>query len=371
LTSIQKYPTLPARWETPKGRAVALLTANRLGVSGEGPRMSSDWDSEQLLRPISADAPCGENLEDTQLLASFDTYRLFGQTTPFDPAPDWRDIKDSSLKALEKSRDFRLLAHLAAAVLRTDGMVPFFATLKVSAQWLETYWAQVHPLIDEDAILRKNALNSFADRMAIVDGLRRLPLVSNRQLGSFSLRDIDIATGQQALAEGETDKPDESQINAAFAAAPVEDLQQLLKDVGEAIAALQSMDGKMRNEGGSQAAPSFDPLLSVLAQIERLMRQRLALRPEASGAQLDAAESQRDANGVQTVAVGAIKSRQDAIRALDAVSQYFRQNEPSSPIPLFIERAKRLVAKDFLEVLADIAPDALSQAKMAGGVREE
>src|SRR5262249_55433489 len=44
---------------------------------------------------------------------------------------------------------------------------------------------------------------------------------------------------------------------------------------------------------------------------------------------------------------------------------------PSSPIPLFVERAKHLVAKDFLEVLADIAPDALAVAKSAGGLKGE
>jgi type VI secretion system protein ImpA len=70
------------------------------------------------------------------------------------------------------------------------------------------------------------------------------------------------------------------------------------------------------------------------------------------------------------VAVGSIRTRQDAIRALDAVADYFRRNEPSSPIPLFVERAKRLVAKDFLEVLADIAPDALAQARAAGGIHQ-
>jgi type VI secretion system protein ImpA len=71
------------------------------------------------------------------------------------------------------------------------------------------------------------------------------------------------------------------------------------------------------------------------------------------------------------MAVGAIKSRQDAIRALDAAAEFFRLNEPSSPIPLFLERAKRLVSKDFLEVLADVAPDALPQARSAGGLRDE
>jgi type VI secretion system protein ImpA len=56
---------------------------------------------------------------------------------------------------------------------------------------------------------------------------------------------------------------------------------------------------------------------------------------------------------------------------LDAAAEFFRRNEPSSPIPLFLERAKRLVSKDFLEVLADVAPDALPQARSAGGLRDE
>jgi type VI secretion system protein ImpA len=65
---------------------------------------------------------------------------------------------------------------------------------------------------------------------------------------------------------------------------------------------------------------------------------------------------------------GAIASREDATRALDAVAAFFRQQEPSSPIPLLLDRARRLVARDFLEVLADIAPEALAQARAAGGL---
>ena len=58
------------------------------------------------------------------------------------------------------------------------------------------------------------------------------------------------------------------------------------------------------------------------------------------------------------------------MRALEAVADFFRQHEPSSPVPLFVERAKRLVSKNFLEVLADVAPDGLSQARVVGGVPE-
>lgn len=334
--------------------------------------MTDQWEFAELRQPLSGDAPCGENLEDSQLLASFDAFRLFGHSVPLNPAPVWRDLEAKSRTALEQSKDFRLLAHFGAAVLRTQGLPAFLGTLSVAAHWLNEFWPQVYPLVDDDAILRKNALNSFADRMAIVDGVRRLPIVRHPVLGSFTLRDFEIATGQLARPEGE-EVPDEAAMRAILAASAAADLTTLQSSVQSALDALKSIETKMREEGGSEAAPTFDPLVTQLVQLQRLLTQGLAAHPNA------VAETPAGANGAASATVAAsssgslqaINSRQDAIRALDAVASYFRANEPSSPIPLFIERAKRLVAKDFLEVLADIAPDALSQARSAGGLRDE
>ena len=67
----------------------------------------------------------------------------------------------------------------------------------------------------------------------------------------------------------------------------------------------------------------------------------------------------------------AIGTRAEAIKALDAVAAYFRTNEPSSPIPMFLERAKRLIGKDFLAVLEDVVPESVAQAKSIGGIRDD
>jgi type VI secretion system protein ImpA len=334
--------------------------------------MTDQWEFPELRQPLSGDAPCGENLEDSQLLASFDAFRLFGQSVPLNPAPAWREVESKSRAALERSKDFRLLAHLGAAVLRTDGLPAFLGTLNVAAHWLNDHWAQVYPLVDDDAILRKNALNSFADRMAIVDGVRRVPILRHPVAGTFSLRDFEIATGQVATPDGE-DVPDEAAMRAVLAATPADELASLQSSVQSALDALKSIETKMREDGGSEAAPTFDPLVTQLVQLQRVLKDGLATHPNAP-----TIASATSGNGGSTATAAAssgslqaINSRQDAIRALDAVAMYFRMNEPSSPIPLFIERAKRLVAKDFLEVLADIAPDALSQARSAGGLRDE
>jgi type VI secretion system protein ImpA len=125
----------------------------------------------------------------------------------------------------------------------------------------------------------------------------------------------------------------------------------------------------MRSEGGPDVAPDFAPLSTQFAKLNRFLREQVESRTGATAAA--GAPGDGSAAAGAAFAVGGIASRQDAIRALDAVAEYFRRNEPSSPIPLFVDRAKRLVAKDFLEVLADIAPDALAVARSAGGLKDE
>jgi type VI secretion system protein ImpA len=328
--------------------------------------MTAPFVEEALVLAIAADRPCGEDLEDTPLLASFDAFRVFGQSAPHEPVPEWSTIASRATEALCRSKDLRLLAYLGTAVLRTDGLPAFAETLTVASQWLETYWKETYPRIDEDAILRRNALNCFADPMAVIDGLRRLPLANHRQHGSFSLRDVEIASGL-VPADGET-PPDEARINAAFAAMSRDAITRLQESVGRAQSAVTRITAKMRDDGGRDAAPSFDPLALQLSKIDRVLKTQLALRgdgePESTGDGPDS--DQPDGRSIS----GVVRSRQDAIRALDAVSAYFRQHEPSSPVPMLLDRAKRLVSKSFLEVLADIAPEALGQARSAGGLKD-
>jgi type VI secretion system protein ImpA len=343
------------------------------------------WSGSELLQPISADQPCGQNLEDTPLLASFDTYRLYGRTKPLEPAaepdenapktvqdrdeqpPNWVEIKEKSLEALRVSKDLRLLAHLGTALLRTDGLPAFLETVKIAADWLNSYWDLTYPQVDGDGIVRRSALNCFADQIAVIDALRKASLVTSRQHGTFSLRDIDIATGQLAPGKTET-KPDETEVNGAFSTVPLEELNELHQQVARALQGLKTMDAKMREEVGTEAAPSFDLLSMQLTKMDRVLRAQLAARPDAAPAagEEGAATEGQPAAGFS----GAVRSRQDAIRALEAVAEYFRRTEPSSPVPMFCDRAKRLISMGFLEMLADIAPDAVAQARAAGGVKD-
>ena len=350
--------------------------------------MSARWESEELLlQPIAADQPCGENLEDTALLASFDTFRLFGQAQAARRAgrrrmrsgyrsrrnrPNGRRFATRRSGALQKSKDLRLLAHLGTALLRTDGLPAFAETLNVASQWLETHWSQIYPLVDEDAILRRNALNCFADPMAVVDGLRRCRWSAAGSTAPSACATSTSRRGQPAPATA-TDKRTRPGQRRRLPSMPLDELTQLHdeRDQRRGLAAEDRRDDA-RGRGGLGGDAELRPADGAARQNE----------PGAAGAARVASgsasrwrrcrrRSRRGDAGARALHVGgAIKSRQDAIRALDAVADFFRQTEPSSPIPLFLERAKRLVSKDFLEVLADIAPDAVAQARAAGGLKQ-
>lgn len=328
--------------------------------------MSALPEFDALIAPISEAQPCGESLEDTALLASFDAFRVFGQSLPTDPPPPWPAIRTEAVAALSKSKDLRLLTHLAAATLRTDGLTAFFDTIAVAATWLDQFWLLTFPAVEEDAILRRNALNCFCDHAAVIDGVRRAPLVASREHGRISLRDVEMAAGVVPAADGDT-PPDAGRITAAFGALQLDELRALLQAAEAAMAALKAIDAKMRAEAGVEAAPSFDPLAAQLTRVAKTLRLQLAARGDAVGVEGEEAAGSVPAGG----AVGPVRSRQDAIRALDAVAAFFRQTEPSSPVPFFLERAKRLVAKDFIEVLNDVAPGALSAAREAVGLRDQ
>ncbi|MBS1816339.1 MAG: type VI secretion system protein TssA [Acidobacteria bacterium] len=341
--------------------------------------MSAEWNAAALLEPISEEQPCGENLEDSPVIAALDGLRLYGRTLSIDaseegdggrPPIDWGQVRDTSLEALSRTKDLRLLAYAGTALLRTDGLTAFSEAVSVAAKWLDIYWPTVYPLIDEDALFRRNALNCFADLMAVVDRLRRMPLVSSRTHGRFSLRDVDMALGQQAPAEGET-RPDESAIRAAFLEAPVDNLQGILAAIAITLDALRAIEEKMQAEGGTEMVPTFDPLRAVLGRIRKVCQDYVG-SPDDARSSVDAEGGGGSSAGAGVgYSGGSIRSREEAIRALDAVADFFKRTEPSSPIPLFVDRAKRLVSMDFLELLADIAPEAVPSVKSAAGLRDE
>jgi hypothetical protein len=206
-------------------------------------------DIENLLPPLPGEWPCGRNLEDTQLLLSFDAYRVFANDL-LDPLISWNwpAIKAHALEVLQQSKDLRVLAYLGAAVLRTDGLHAYLEVLSVATQWLRSYWDELYPLADDDAIARRSALMCLTDSWSILDGLRRVPMITHQQLGSVNLRDLEIADGIIIPSDYEPVGPDKERIRTITQAIGFDALRDLRADLQCGIDSLTAIDGSLASK---------------------------------------------------------------------------------------------------------------------------
>ena len=63
-----------------------------------------------------------------------------------------------------------------------------------------------------------------------------------------------------------------------------------------------------------------------------------------------------------------IENRQDAVRAIELVCAYLERNEPTNPAQLLLRRASRVIDKNFLQLVRDLAPDAVKDVARILGV---
>ena len=80
------------------------------------------------------------------------------------------------------------------------------------------------------------------------------------------------------------------------------------------------------------------------------------LSVDRMAALLDAAEIQEPKSPEGPEPVYSVTSRGQALALLEQVSAFFRNVEPSSPIPFLVDRARELAQRDFLSLLVDVLP---------------
>ncbi|MEN1678594.1 MAG: type VI secretion system protein TssA [Planctomycetota bacterium] len=346
-------------------------------------------DLEAALSPVSDDEPCGPDLQYDEAFISLETAsqgkpeQQYGDTIIPAEEPKWREMKELALELLVRTKDLRVAGHLARASLVIDGVAAFGECLELIAGYLERYWPTVHPLLDpdddNDPTERVNTIASLADPASTIRRLLDAPIVQSQRCGSFRYQDVMIARGE-ASAPDEDSQPDMAGIEAAFLDCDFESLQHLATALAAAHEHAVLVEAKVTAIVGAENATSMEKLSGTLEKIRDYVHERVAARAGVE----DVAEAPTDAFGepltdassgpADTAAAtpppalaGEVRTREDVIRALDKICDYYDRYEPSSPLPLLLKRAKRLATKSFMDILEDLIPDGLSQARMISG----
>lgn len=336
-----------------------------------------------LLAPIGEAAPCGDDLEyDADFMALVAAARgkaeqQFGDTVIPAVEPEWRDVGERAEGILRRSKDVRAAVLQLRACARLQGVSGFFTGLQLLNGLLEAFWEGIHPKLDadddNDPTMRLNALAPLTDEAMGLRDLYEAQVGMARGVGPIRVRDIAIAHNTLTAVGGEPTYS-MAQVQGGLEAIQAEQPEAIQAAVGLA-AQVDRLQALIVERTGRADAVDLDPLRAIARVLHKACA--AASGAPAEGAQdTDAAEGDANAQaggggGASRpgAARGDIQNRQDAVQMLDRVIRYLEQAEPGNPAPLLIERAKKLIGVSFLEIMANLAPNAMDTIETVTGRR--
>lgn len=339
-------------------------------------------DVEKWLAPVADDEPCGSDLEydpefqALERLATGKPEQQIGSTIVAAEPPDWRAVRAKAIELLERTRDLRVALVLTRALLASEGLPGFTDGLRYLLGLLERHWEHVHPQLDpddyNDPTTRVNIVAGLvaAENDDVLGLLRQVALARSRSFGVATLRDWLILSGAISGTPGLTTET----FDAVFREVAAEELQASADSARAALDLAAAIERRLTEQVGSGNAVDLSPLRTALKPCVQLLDERLAQRGLGAAPEADAAAGELPA-GVDAGAAavgggfvaGRIATRDDVLKALDAVCDYYTRHEPSSPVPILMERARRLVTMSFVDIMRNIAPDSLAQIDVLRG----
>jgi type VI secretion system protein ImpA len=208
------------------------------------------------------------------------------------------------------------------------------------------------------------------DVMRFSQRLRETPL-----LGRYRPIDVAIARGEIEPVDPAAPRPDLKAIENAFTAAKLEDLQALASAAAAAKEQLEALDQFLTAQVGD-GSPNLQAFKAALGDVNTLL-QRHVSRRTGQPAGDDGAAAATGGNGDSGVhqtgrpMSGDIRSSSDVVDLLDKICRYYEDNEKSSPVPLFLRAARRMVSKNYLDIFDTLTADAVQQLRAISTAEEK
>ncbi len=329
---------------------------------------------EDLLASLGEDTPCGADLEYDPVFLSLGEAaqgkpeQQFGDTVIAAQEPDWRVVQEQATDLARRTRDVRVAVLLARAGARQQGVVAYASALSLIAGLLERHWDHVYPALDaddnNDPTMRLNALAPLVDAESGLADLRAALVGTGR--AALTVRQLELAAGKAEPRSDETAPTLDGAVQAVQAAeGQSAGVLAALKQVHAEVMRIETVLG---NKVSAAQGPDFRPL--------RVLTQTLAnVATQAEGGAMASESDVGAASGATgaapRAASGPLQTREDVMRSLDRACEWLERNEPTNPAPLLLRRAKRLMGKNFLDIIRDLAPAGIDQIEnIAGNLNE-
>jgi type VI secretion system protein ImpA len=329
---------------------------------------------DALLAPISEEKPSGEYMRYSGIYDEISEARRSDKDVPQGDwqtelkIADYRKVIGLAVPALEKeSKDLQISAWLSEALVKEHGFIGLRDCLRLVAGLQERFWETLYPEIDEgDMEGRANAIawmelqTSYALRQAKITGYQGYSSLDFDDSKKYDIPDnlASLDSTEQARYNALRDEAEkENRVTAnKWRAEIAQTRRQFYEELNflfdECWAAYNDVNRVIEEKFDRNQAPGMNNLKKALDDVHSLVKKFLEdkraeepdeITEEATGAEAGAngdgaAAGNGKGAGVMT-ASGAIQNRQDALKRLGDISEFFRKTEPHSPISYILQRA--------------------------------
>ncbi|SMC22825.1 type VI secretion system protein ImpA [Andreprevotia lacus DSM 23236] len=325
-------------------------------------------DLDALLAPISDSAPSGADIayepivdEIKEARRADDDYLSQGDWKTDIKVADWPKAKKLAAEALStRSKDLQITAWLIEAVTNLHGFAGAAEGFALLDGLLQQFWDTLHPEKDGDDVELRIGRLVWLDNN-LPQTLRRIPMtgpVGESKGHGWSRwqesRDVDNLARQnedlfkQALKEG---KIGSELWDAAVSQTPAAFYQQLQIDSTAALDAAKALVKTVDDKFGYDA-PSLGQIVEALANVVKLATKLAGDKGVLPAAVSEAPAEETVAEvaegaaaapvaAVQNVRAGPPTTREEALRRLHEIAEFYRGAEPHSPVTYLLEKATR------------------------------
>jgi type VI secretion system protein ImpA len=327
---------------------------------------------DSLSNPISADQPSGPDLAydpdfiELEALGTPKAEQQFGDSIIPGEEPNWGLVEEKAQSVLLRSKDFRAATFLTRAMTQKDGLKGFVQGMSVLSNLANNFWDTLHPQLDadddNDPTMRTNALAPLWDYEMVLKDLSQAKVGGS---GAALLRVKDIeAHYSKSMTSNDAPAFSIDQIQATLSELMTSDVSAF-EAAEQSLSVVKQFQADVNDKVSSQAGIDLAPLQTVAYALHQAVQAVKGITALDDGE--GTGESLAAATGTSSGAGGPLKTRDDAVRLLSQVITFLEKSEPGNPAPLLIKRAQRLIGMNFIDIINDLAPDALNTVQNIAG----
>ncbi|WP_410497876.1 type VI secretion system protein TssA [Chitinibacter sp. S2-10] len=323
-------------------------------------------DLTSLLAPISPDSPSGQDVSFEPVIDEIKEarradadYLSQGDWKTEVKSADWPAAKRLAIEVLSsRSKDLQVAVWLVEALSNQHGFAGAAEGFALLDGLLQQFWPSLHPELDgDDAELRIGRLVWLENNLPLT--LRQIPVTGpygeSKGFGWVrwqESRDVDNLARQnedafkQALKEGKIN----SEIwVSAVNQTPAAFYQSLATDSQAALEACKQL-AKTVDEKFGYDAPSLAQTIETLSNVVKVViklagEKGVMSSPEGEPAVVESSVTDGElAPAVvqqANVRAGPPTTREEALRRLNEIAEFYRTTEPHSPVSYLVDKAVR------------------------------